>query len=172
MFEPVSAPASGYMRAPTASSSSSTAPHSPFSGSNDPQSSSSHSGAAHRVPHTTAPPSSAVRAPQRTPSCQALAAVFRTPPLTRRLPQMIWRLQGVGSFAAVAKEFASDWASCTAPRAFRNPAPCVRWLYGLRPSAVYWRIALMRFGVSDGFAWSINAIVPLTTGDAMLDPVI
>jgi hypothetical protein len=35
---------------------------------------------------------------------------------------------------------------------------------------VYCRIAFTRFGVSDGFASSISATVPLTTGAAMLVP--
>jgi len=35
---------------------------------------------------------------------------------------------------------------------------------------VYCRIAFTAFGVSDGFAWSIRATVPVTTGDAMLVP--
>ena len=36
---------------------------------------------------------------------------------------------------------------------------------------MYCRIALIRFGVSFGFAWSISATVPLTTGAAMLVPL-
>ena len=37
--------------------------------------------------------------------------------------------------------------------------------------AVYCRMALTAFGVSAGFACSINATVPLTAGAAMLVPV-
>ena len=37
--------------------------------------------------------------------------------------------------------------------------------------AVYWMIAFTRFGVSFGFACSISATVPATTGAAMLVPV-
>ena len=37
--------------------------------------------------------------------------------------------------------------------------------------AVYCRIAFTAFGVRAGFAWSINAIVPLTTGADMLVPL-
>ena len=32
-------------------------------------------------------------------------------------------------------------------------------------------MAFTRFGLSDGFAWSISATVPATTGDAMLVPL-
>jgi hypothetical protein len=36
---------------------------------------------------------------------------------------------------------------------------------------VYCRIAFTALGVSEGFAWSISAIVPVTTGAAMLVPL-
>ena|SRR5437773_7033176 len=62
-------------------------------------------------------------------------------------------------------------ASSTAPRAFRNPAPSVSALYSVLVSAVYSRTALTRFGVSVGFACSIRAMVPVTTGAAMLVPL-
>jgi hypothetical protein len=41
----------------------------------------------------------------------------------------------------------------------------------LRRSAVNCSTAFTWFGVSAGFAWSMRAIVPVTTGDAMLVPL-
>src|SRR3954465_6040390 len=61
-------------------------------------------------------------------------------------------------------------ASVTACATFMKPAP---WRSGLTPGfeiAVNSRIALIKFGVSFGFACSISAIAPLTTGVAMLVP--
>src|SRR6187551_4062332 len=82
---------------------------------------------------------------------------------------------GVGSLPLVRRaEFpfaANVFATCTAPRALRNPAPWVKSLYRVLCSAVYCRIAFTRLGVSDGFAWNISATVPATTGAAMLVPV-
>jgi len=62
-------------------------------------------------------------------------------------------------------------ARSTAPRALRKPAPCARYELPLYVSAVYCRIALTAFGVSDGLACSISATVPATTGAAWLVPV-
>src|SRR3954466_7680033 len=51
------------------------------------------------------------------------------------------------------------------------PAPCVRGPQPGTTCVVYCRIALTALRVSDGFACSINATVPLTTGVAMLVPL-
>ncbi len=66
---------------------------------------------------------------------------------------------------------AKNFARRTAPRAFSIPAPWTSRLVLLRTCAVYCRIALTAFGVSFGFASSINATVPATTGAAMLVPL-
>src|SRR6185436_595413 len=87
---------------------------------------------------------------------------------------MTCALHGVGSACARGWRLApgaSDRASATAPRAFRNPAPCDSPSTSSCASAVYCRIAFTRFGVRAGFACSISAMVPLTTGDAMLVPL-
>src|SRR5919112_5544557 len=87
---------------------------------------------------------------------------------------MIAPLHGVGSPSRERDRLrpaASDRDNSTAPRAFRNPAPCASG-FARRSSAVYCRIAFTRFGVSAGFACTISAIVPVTTGDALLVPLI
>src|SRR6516165_3712180 len=55
--------------------------------------------------------------------------------------------------------------------ALRKPAPSVNESYPGYDCAVYCRMALMAFGVRVGFACSIAAMVPLTTGAAMLVPL-
>ena len=72
---------------------------------------------------------------------------------------------------AVSLEERKDAASRTAPLAFSSPAPCARGVSPASSCAVYCRMALTAFGVSEGFAWSISATVPLTTGAAMLVPL-
>ena len=86
---------------------------------------------------------------------------------------MIWRLQRTGSpeSSGTSVAPANARASSTAPRALRNPAPWVRWLYPARASAVYSRMALTAFGVRAALASSISAMAPVTTGAAMLVPV-
>src|SRR5262245_4531226 len=132
------------------------------------------SSSAHCAPSAMAAPSGPFALPHITSVRHAFADVTIRPPLTRRLPQITWPLHGVGSPGALGSRSepgVSDRASWTAPRAFRNPAPCVRPSYSSCDSAVNCRIAFTRFGVSEGFACSMSAIVPLTTGDAMLVPL-
>ena len=66
---------------------------------------------------------------------------------------------------------AKNLARRTAPFAFRKPAPWESTFSASCDSAVYCRIAFTAFGVSFGFASSINATVPATTGVAMLVPL-
>src|SRR5687768_12172812 len=130
----------------------------------------------HTLPQTIGSPFSVRADPHMTSAAHAFASGRSTPPPMRWLPQLMCLFQGVGSlsgalagagFAPLAKAFAS-W---TAPRAFRNPAPCVRSLKRDLCSAVYCRIAFTRFGESAGFAWIISATVPATTGADMLVPL-
>src|SRR5450631_3241984 len=77
----------------------------------------------------------------------------------------------VGIGTGVDAGCAASAASATALATFRKPAPCRSALTPGLAIAVNSRIALIRFGVSIGFACSISAIAPLTTGVAMLVPV-
>ena len=76
------------------------------------------------------------------------------------------------SFDGLCSSSRSAEASSTAPRAFRKPAPCAARLTRARYSDVYCRMPFTRFGVRSGLACSMRAIVPATTGAAMLVPVI
>src|SRR5262245_48889120 len=62
-------------------------------------------------------------------------------------------------------------ANRNAPLALTKPAPCSSGDTAGAACAVYCRMALTAFGVSDGLASSISATVPATTGAAMLVPV-
>src|SRR6185312_8725714 len=60
----------------------------------------------------------------------------------------------------------SDCATATAPGMSTRPAPCCTRLAVPTACAVYWRIALTSGGVRPGFACSMSATVPETTGVA------
>src|SRR5947207_13225087 len=62
------------------------------------------------------------------------------------------------------------FARLTAPATLIYPAPIASG-FSLRFSAVYIKAALTAFGVIDGFASSIRATAPETTGAAMLVPL-
>src|SRR6266540_377507 len=135
-----------------------------------PQTTLSHS-SSQSVPHTTLSPWSSA-APQVTLSFHAFDLGSIAPWLTRWLPQMIFLLQYAS--AGYGKPLVATRKYCvrsTAPLVFRNPAPSVSALYPGYTCAVYCRIAFTRFGVSVGFACSINATLPATTGADMLVPV-
>src|SRR6266540_1855515 len=154
------------------SAPSQSVPHTTLSSSSAtvPQTTLSHS-SSQSVPHTTLSPWSSA-APQVTLSFHAFDFGSIAPWLTRWLPQMIFLLQYAS--AGYGKPLVATRKYCvrsTAPLVFRNPAPSVSALYPGYTCAVYCRIAFTRFGVSVGFACSINATLPATTGADMLVPV-
>jgi len=84
------------------------------------------------LPQTMVSPWRVLAAPHVTSRRHALASGRSTPPPMRWLPQLMCRFHGVGSLTLPGDgkdAFAANiFATCTAPRAFRNPAPCVRSL--------------------------------------------
>ena len=129
----------------------------------------------HAVPQTMLSPSAALvfAPPHSTPRRQALAAGSMRPPVSMWVPQSRCLLQvdGIGTTPAVPAGRPASDASAAACDTFRKPAPCRSALIPGLDVAVYSRMALMRFGVSAGFASSMSATVPLTNGAAMLVPV-
>src|SRR5262245_27201830 len=123
---------------------------------------------AHRRPNWIGWPSRVVLLPHVAPELQAFAAAVSHPPVTSRLPQIIRPLQSGENRGMPA---AMSRARSTAPFAFRNPAPSVSGSWRGYTCAVNCRIAFTAVGVSDGFACSISATVPLTTGAAKLVPL-
>src|SRR5262249_37929532 len=57
----------------------------------------------------------------------------------------------------------TDWARVIAPSMLSSPVPCSSMLNPAKGWAVYISSALTMFGVSRGFAWSINAAAPDAT---------
>ncbi len=71
----------------------------------------------------------------------------------------------------VAMSVFSDLARRTAPSRFTSPAPCCTRLWSDSGWAVYWRMALTSGGVRPGFACSMTAAAPATTGAAIDVPL-
>src|SRR5258706_11463358 len=71
---------------------------------------------------------------------------------------------GAPSQVELERSVRTKRARRTAPSILISPMPCSNVLKPANGCAVYIRIALTRFGVSLGFAWSNNAAAPATTG--------
>src|SRR5204863_7416244 len=122
-------------------------------------------------PHSTFSPEGVIAAPHVTSVAHALAVGVSRPPPMWWFAQRSFAPQLDEAGYAVVDGSARKRANSTAPFALRKPAP---WLSASKPSwrvDVYSRIALTAFGMSAGFAWTINATVPLTTGAAALVPL-
>ncbi len=95
------------------------------------------------------------------------------PPVSRWLPQMMCLLHSRLIGSVDARRARARRTARGAPRRARSgsPRPAQRVRSPGYACAVYCRIAFTRFGVSVGFACSISATVPVTTGAAMLVPL-
>src|SRR5687768_5300354 len=91
-----------------------------------PQTMLSHEGSGQLSPHTMLLPLGVLAPPHSTSAAQAVPPRVRTPPRARLLPQKICLLQPrfIG-YASPGLAMAKNSASCTAPREFRKPVPCV-----------------------------------------------
>ena len=92
------------------------------------RSTASHRQSRTRCPRRRSSPSGVVAAPQATSVRHALASGCSTPPPTRWLPQMMCWLHARRILRRRGRPIGrrrAALASCTAPRAFRKPAPCV-----------------------------------------------